>query len=387
MVLGVEISAIALLLLLASSASAQNGVFNIKNYNPKADIAEALLAAFKEACASATPSKVLVPAGEYTMGPVEMKGPCKSTVEVQVDGNLKAPVEPKGEPGWVSFQYIDGLTFSGKGVFDGQGHVAWANNHCNKNPNCKAFPLNFRFTSLKHALIKDVTSKDSKNFHVNVINCENITFQNFVIDAPAESLNTDGIHMGRSKGVQIIDTKIGTGDDCISLGDGSQQVTVTGVTCGPGHGISIGSLGRYDNEEPVIGVHVKNCTLKNTDNGVRIKSWPAMKGGEASDIHFEDIIMDNVSNPIIIDQEYCPWNQCTKESPSKVKISNVSFKNIKGTSNTPVAVKILCSSGIPCEKVELNGIDLKYTGNQGPAKSECKNAKLTVTGTLNPPGC
>ncbi|KAJ4840268.1 hypothetical protein Tsubulata_024964 [Turnera subulata] len=295
MVLGVEMSAIALLLLLASSANAQNGVFDIKNYNPKADIAEALSAAFKEACASATPSKVVVPAGEYSMGPVDMKGPCKSTVEVQVDGNLKAPAEPKGEPGWVSFEFVDGLTLSGKGVFDGQGHIAWANNNCNKNPNCKSFPLvSSSFVSYK------------LRTYLIIIN---------------------------------------------------------------------------------IFLYLIIYILKNTDNGVRIKSWPAMKGGEASDIHFEDITMENVTNPVIIDQEYCPWNQCTKDAPSKVKISNVSFKNIKGTTNTPEAVKIICSSALPCEQVQLNGIDLKYTGTQGPAKSECKNAKLTVTGTLNPPGC
>lgn len=169
------------------------------------------------------------------------------------------------------------------------------------------------FTSLNNALVQDLTSKDSKTFHVNVLQCKNITFQNFNIIAPAESPNTDGIHIGRSNGVNIIDSKIGTGDDCISLGDGSEQVTVSGVTCGPGHGISIGSLGKYDNELPVVGIFVKKSTLTNTDNGVRIKSWPALKGGSASDIHFEDITMENVSNPILIDQVYCPWNQCNKE--------------------------------------------------------------------------
>lgn len=171
---------------------------------------------------------------------------------------------------------------------------------------------NMRFNFVTNAIIHDITSKDSKYFHVNVLGCRNITFQHFTISAPENSPNTDGIHIGRSKGVTITDSKIQTGDDCISIGDGSQQVTVTKVTCGPGHGFSIGSLGKYPNEEPVVGITFRTCTLTNTMNGVRIKSWPGAKStsGVASDMHFEDIIMNNVGNPVLIDQKYCPWNRC-----------------------------------------------------------------------------
>ncbi|XP_020416298.1 polygalacturonase-like [Prunus persica] len=175
-------------------------------------------------------------------------------------------------------------------------------------------------------------------------------------------MNTDGIHIGRSTGINITATTIGTGDDCISIGDGTKDLTVTNVTCRPGHDIAIGSLGRYPEEEPVSGINIQKCTLTDTTNGVRIKTWPASpKDSTASDIHFEDITMVNVGNPILIDKEYCPWNECKKGVPSKVKISNVSFKNIKGTCTDPVAVKLACSPGLPCENVELSDIDLKYT--------------------------
>ncbi|MCH4805136.1 glycosyl hydrolase family 28 protein, partial [Pasteurella multocida] len=184
--------------------------------------------------------------------------------------------------------------------------------------------------------------------------------------------------------VNIRNCEIATGDDCVSLGDGSKQVTVENVTCGPGHGFSVGSLGRYPNEEPVDGFTVKNCTLKGTLNGVRIKTWPGTDGQiTVSNMHFEDITMDNVSNPVIIDQEYCPWNQCNKETPSKIKISTVTFKNIKGTSATEEGVTLACSSGVPCEGVELNEIDLTYQG--APAKAKCSNVKPTIQGKA--PSC
>ena len=244
------------------------------------------------------------------------------------------------------------LTVSGGGTFDGQGALAWKQNDCNKNKDCESIAFNMRFNFVTNSIIQDITSLDSKNFHVNILGCNNVTFHRVNFIAPGESKNTDGIHIGCSTGINIIDAHIRTGDDCVSIGDGNKEITVTRITCGPGYGISVGSLGRYQNKELVVGIRVKNCTLTNMSNGVRIKTWPASSSNRiASDIHFGDIIMVNVSNPLLIDQQYCLWNQCKQNIPSKVKISNVSFKNIKGSSATPFAVQIVCSSGIPCENV------------------------------------
>ena len=100
------------------------------------------------------------------------------------------------------------------------------------------------------------------------------------------------------------------GDDCISIGDGTQDFSVNQVTCRPNHGISIGSLGKYQNKQPISGIRVTGATFRNTNNGVTIKTWPSSPFGVASNIHFEDVVMNNVANPIIIDQNYCPNNQC-----------------------------------------------------------------------------
>ncbi|XP_043808338.1 exopolygalacturonase-like [Manihot esculenta] len=275
---------------------------------------------------------------------------------------------------------------SGGGAFDGQGEIAWQRNSCGGG--CKkALPVNLRFDFVTNSIVEDVTSIDSKQFHINLLGSKNLTFQRFSVKASGHSPNTDGIHIGRSEEINIIDSNTMTGDDCISIGRGSRQVRITNVRCGHGHGISIGSLGKYEKEEPVSGIYVKNCTIYDTDNGVRIKTWPALHGGSVSNIQFEDIVMQNVSNPIIIDQMYCPHNECNRKMPSKVKISDVIFKNIRGSSKTPTAVQLTCSSSVPCKNVELSNVNLQYTGSKGPAKSICTNVKPKIIGNLIPRGC
>ncbi|MFQ6621099.1 hypothetical protein Gotur_003141 [Gossypium turneri] len=189
-----------------------------------------------------------------------LDGPCKAPIEIQVEGTVKAPADPGAfkDPKWIAFNRIENFKLSGGGLFDGQGTTAYK---------------------------REVSATD-------------------------ESPNTDGIQIGRSDGVNVLNLEIKTGYDCVSIGDGSKNLVINGVTCGPRHGINIGSLGLFKNEEPVDGVTIKNCTLTNTSNGVRIKTWPGTEPGTCSNIHFQDITVTNVSSPIIIYQKYCPWNKC-----------------------------------------------------------------------------
>ncbi|KAA8524801.1 hypothetical protein F0562_011224 [Nyssa sinensis] len=310
-------------LLLLSTYAAEAQVFDVTKYGakPKGEISQALLSAWKEACASPTPSSVVIPAGTYASNEVTFSGPCKAPIETKLVGTLQANPNAASfkTDGWVVFEHIEGFTLSGGGTFDRQGAQTRKANACHEKPSCPKLPY---------------------------------------------SPNTDGIHVGRSSQIYILDTDIKTGDDCISIGDGSQQVHVERVTCGPGHGISVGSLGKYPDEEPVSGIFVKNCTLTDTSNGVRIKSWPATPGRTtASDMHFENIIMNNAGNPVLIDQEYCPWGQC---------------KSLE-------AMKLVCSKSLPCENVEIADIDLAYHGPEGPANSTCANIQPKFTGKVNIP--
>lgn len=78
--------------------------------------------------------------------------------------------------------------------------------------------------------------------------------------------------------------------------------------------------------------------------------------------------------------------------PSQVKISNVRFNNIRGTSATKVAVILVCSQKIPCQNIEIGNINLVYNGVnvkvEGPeTTSLCSNVKPTLFGKQIPATC
>ncbi|XP_071727122.1 exopolygalacturonase-like [Rutidosis leptorrhynchoides] len=370
-------------------------VYDITKFGakPNGEISKALKDAWAAACAARKPSELLIPNGKFYLTVFEFKGPCKAPIEVKIDGTLIGPEDPLKIPKgvqWITFSYITDLTLSGSGTVDGVGAAqAWASNDPRVTI-AKGSPLqyNLSFNFIKNSLITGITSKDSKNFHVNVMTCMNVTFDNFNVVAPEESPNTDGIHIGRSKNITIKNSKLGTGDDCISIVDGCENLHIEGVQCGPGHGISVGSLGRKTGEKPVVGVYVKNCSFSSTMNGVRIKTWPDSQPGEVVEMHFEDLSMDKVDNPVIIDQDYCPHIQCNQEKPSKVKVHNVFIKNVKGSSKSREVVKLKCSkANNGCQNVHIEDINLTYDGPSGPAVQTCSNVKPVYSGKIVPPGC
>jgi hypothetical protein len=87
--------------------------------------------------------------------------------------------------------------------------------------------------------IKKVTLLDSKNVHMSIYDSTGVTVQGVRIVAPADSPNTDGIHVQLSRHVNILGTTIGTGDDCVSMGPGTSDVLIRNIKCGPGHGIRL----------------------------------------------------------------------------------------------------------------------------------------------------
>ncbi|CAB4322174.1 unnamed protein product [Prunus armeniaca] len=369
--------------------------------SPSDDNASAFIKTWVAACRGnySGPTKVLIPKGTFMTGPVIFQGPCTSSKEpilVEVEGYVKASTDLSlyASPEWFTFEMIDGLIVTGEGTFDGQGESTWKSSGCKDKSSCAQAPSSLKFNHVNNSLVEGITSLNSKFFHAHIFGCSNLTMNNVHITAPGDSPNTDGVHISTSTNVKVLNSVIGTGDDCVSIGQGSNDILVNNITCGPGHGISVGSLGKRIDDKSVSQIHVSNCTLRNTTNGARIKTWAAESAGEASDITYENIVMDQVQNPIVIDQNYGKKKSRSGTRPggaaSKWKISNVHFRNIRGTSSRNIAVSLQCSSSNPCDGIEMADINFSYLGAAVKGTSlttECYNANIAPKGVQIPPLC
>lgn len=93
------------------------------------------------------------------------------------------------------------------------------------------------FSNSNNIAINGLTSLNSQMFHIVINGCNNVKAQGVTVSAPGSSPNTDGIHVSSSSDVTIINSRIGTGDDCVSIGPGANNLWIENVVCGPGHGI------------------------------------------------------------------------------------------------------------------------------------------------------
>ena len=70
---------------------------------------------------------------------------------------------------------------------------------------------------------------------------------------------------------------------------------------------------------------------------------------------------------------------------SGVKISDVKYINVKGTSKTKEAISLTCSPSNPCKGIRLENIKLSFGSK--PAVSSCSHAHGISRGKVIPRSC
>ncbi|KAI4383000.1 hypothetical protein MLD38_008886 [Melastoma candidum] len=376
-----------------ASASASVKLVNVDNYGARAngkDDSAAFLKAWDAACSTEGAVLVIPKDKTYHLKPTTFSGPCKSNFTFMIYGTIKASTHmsdyKEDARHWLLFESLDNFTLQGgRGFINGNGRKWWEKScKVNKSLPCKAAPTAVTFYKCNNLKVADLIIQNAQQMHLTFEHCVNVKALNLLISAPEKSPNTDGIHVANTENILIKGCVIRTGDDCISIVTGSKGVLATDIVCGPGHGISIGSLGADNSANYVSNVVIDRARFTGSTNGVRIKTWQG-GSGYAKNIVFQNIQMRNVSNPIIVNQNYCDQKNPCPAQASAVKVSDVVYRNIRGTSATKVAINFDCSKTHPCTGILLQDIDLSLSVDvMNPASdSDSKQQSSAAAATTN----
>ncbi|XP_058772292.1 polygalacturonase At1g48100 [Vicia villosa] len=375
----------------------QVNTYDIMSFGAKgngvSDDSEAFLAAWKSACKVAGATIKVPEKLKFLIKAITLQGPCMPNLTLQIDGTILAPPQVSSWPKsslfqWINFKWVQNFTVKGYGTIDGQGFNWWNNSelsdiqktHSKQIPSMK--PTAIRFYSSNFIRVRDTKIINSPLCHLKFDNSNGIKVDNITISSPQSSPNTDGIHLQNTHDVEIQHSNIGTGDDCVSIQTGCSNVHVHHIKCGPGHGISLGGLGKDKSLACVSDIIVEDIAMKNTLYGARIKTWQG-GNGMVKNVTFSRIKVHDVMYPIMIDQYYCDKQIC-KNQTGTVMISGVKFDQISGT-YAMQPIHLACSNSIPCTDVDLTDIQLrpslKYRGYE---QAMCWNSYGKSQGELVP---
>jgi polygalacturonase len=202
-----------------------------------------------------------------------------------------------------------------------------------------------------------ITLVNSPKFHV-VINADVWLAWGILIHTPARPFNslgkplsptyarnTDGLDPSSGSNGVVAYSYISTGDDQIAIKGGNWGVAsdliVAHTRFGSGHGMSIGS----ETNGGVKNIVVHDLSIDGnmdagnyppTDhNGIRIKSDPS-RGGEVSDVYYNDVCIRNVAHPLLLTPQYSDISGLSIPDYKNVVINNVRATWTPGNLNKPV---------------------------------------------------
>jgi len=214
---------------------------------------------------------------------------------------------------FITLSHVRGSGIYGQGMIDGQGGASvtgktqtwWQLAASAKSDDAKQnAPRLIQVDHARDITLYQVTLKNAPNFHVAVSDSEGVTLWGITIDTPATARNTDGVDPMGSSDVTLINSRISTGDDNVAIKAGNapaSHISIVNNQFGSGHGMSIGS----EINRGVSDVLVDGLTLTGTTNGLRIKS-DRSRGGQVRAVRYQNICMQDVDNPVVIDTHYDP---------------------------------------------------------------------------------
>ncbi|SPE37820.1 Glycoside hydrolase, family 28 [Candidatus Sulfopaludibacter sp. SbA3] len=347
-------------LLAVSQAQSQSPVdkslgaktYNVRDFGAKGDgtsLDTVPLQAAIDACHKDQGGTVLVPAGVFVIGTIEMKS--NVTLHLAAGGKLLGSADGKQyhavdeiplhgdttleDGNWALIFAVKAQNFTveGPGTIDGQGAQFRSPSRGVSPPSGiggSHRPYHLLFHQCQNFSVRDIFLKDCA-FHSVRINqssygkLEGIRIYNRV------NHNNDGFHFVSAQHVAISNCDVQCQDDACALFGSCQFITVTNCSFSTRWSVFRFGGGTAEN------ISVSNCLIYDT-YGCPIK----IRGGEGprlENISFSNIVMKNVTGPISIclgPRNQRPGAGQTEQPQTQGVVRNISFRGIHATVSVPV---------------------------------------------------
>jgi polygalacturonase len=380
------LTAILLVCLPGCRSKKPTGRFTITDFGAKGDGRTLNTAAINEtikACADRGGGTVIIPAGKFVTGPVELLA--NVTLHLESGAVLKGSANLQdyrvGERrfGLIRARNADNVAITGHGTIDGIG-TSFMDMNTPRNypfwtpedidPNYTRQGQNYMqakfgtadgpvvysdrpgrmaiFVGCRNVLIRDVTFADAPSWTVQLDDCEDVVVSGIRIKNSLLVPNSDGIHCTSCRNVHISDCEISAGDDCIAItcinnrsrqqppvGGKTDNITVTNCTLqSRSAGVRVGYTGG-----DIQNVIMSNLTIRESNRGLLVN---ARDGGSVKNVLFSDITIQTrlhtghwwgQAEPIHVSAIRMDAND-----PNLGVISNVRFSNIVAESESGIVL-------------------------------------------------
>lgn len=319
-------------------------VYNVREFGAKGDGATLDTAAVQaaiDACHRDQGGTVLVPAGDFIVGTLELRS--NLTLHLATKGRLLGSPNPsdyhagKGIPPGngnivlIGAADLENVTIEGNGTIDGNGLKFWTGQGDNTGPGQNSSQGYFQrphlmvFSKCKNIRMRDVFLTASAYHCTRILNCEQVWFDGVRIFNRVNK-NNDGFHFNNCQYVHVTNCDVKCQDDACALFGSNKWVTVTGCTFSTRWSIFRFGGGQCEN------ITISNCVIYDTFGSVVKMAGRANSRYE--NITFSNLIMNNVTGPITIGLQSTRRNSNAPAGdtpPVKGIVRNIAFNGIRAT--------------------------------------------------------
>ncbi len=338
--------------------------YNIRDFGAKGDgttLDTAAVQAAIDACNKDQGGTVLVPAGVFVIGTIEMKS--NVTLHIAASGKLLGSADGKqyhaaeaipltgdstlgdGNVGLIFAVNAENIVIEGPGSIDGQGGQFRSPSRGVMPPagiSGSHRPYHLLFHRCRNLTVRDIFLFESAFHSVRIIQSSYVKLEGIHIHNRVNH-NNDGFHFISSQYVHVSNCDVECQDDACALFGSCKFVTV--ANCSFSTRWSVFRFGGGEAEN----ITVSNCLIYQTFGcPIKMRCGP---GSRFENISFSNLVMNNVTGPISIGlgpqprrpaQPAAPGANATETNTSPQQqekpgiVRNISFNGIRATVAKPV---------------------------------------------------